>query len=80
MDLQIAVTKEDRQRLEPHLRGAHTLHEWYKTNPGEDDLFKAWYIESKRLNPRCRLLTRILHRAQHAQKRRLLKSLGCSCP
>jgi hypothetical protein len=76
----ITVTYADRKRLEPHLCGAHTLHRWYATDPSEDDLFKAWKIESGRVNPRCRLLGRIYHRALMANKRKTLKKYGCPCP
>ena len=80
MTIPITVSAEDRARIEPHIRGSHTLHRWYKTDPPEDDLFMAFRIESRRLNPRCRLLGRMYHRALMAHKRRILKYYGCPCP
>lgn len=73
----IKVSLADYTRLEPHLRGAHTMFAWFKTNPTEDDFWMAYAIEKERPNPRCLLLQRLLGKAHQMERHRELKSHGC---
>ena len=78
--LKIKVSRADYERLEPHLRGAHTMFAWFKTNPPEDDFWMAYAIEKERQNPRCLLLQRLLGHAQKLERHRELSHHGCpSC-
>ena len=76
----IKITTVDYERIERHIRGAHTMFPWLRSNPSEEDLWMAYEIERTRPNPRCLLLQRLLGHAQKAERHRELAEYGCpSC-
>ena len=76
----IKVSQLDYERIEPHIRGPHTMFPWLRTNPSEEDLWMAYEIERTRVNPRCLLLQRLLGHAHKAERLRELAEYGCpSC-
>ena len=74
----ILLNEKDEKLLAPHLVSAGTMFKWLQSDPPEYLLWKAFWLERRRPNPRCLILQRTLGHA--LRKFRIRHLAECGCP
>ena len=74
----ILLNEKDEKLLAPFLVSAGTMFKWLQTDPPEYLLWKAFWLERRRPNPRCLILQRTLGHA--LRKFRIRHLAECGCP